>query len=139
LSRINGVKIELRRRPTDLVNCLKAALEASRHTMDRLKRELRVSLPEIPCMVYGDGERLTQVVNNLLNNAAKFTPSQGVIELSLAVEDKEAVLSVKDNGNGLDKGATERIFEMFVQAGTSTQGGLGIGLNLVRRLVVMHG
>lgn len=139
LSRINRGKIELRRRPIDLVNCLKAALEANRHTMDRLKHELRVSLPEKPCMVYGDGERLTQVVNNLLNNAAKFTPSQGVIELSLAVEDKVAVLSVKDNGNGLDKGATERIFEMFVQAGTSTQGGLGIGLNLVRRLVVMHG
>ena len=92
--------------------------------------------------VYGDPTRLTQVVANLLNNAAKYTPQGGKILLTTERIGDEVAIRVKDNGSGIASDMLPRIFEMFVQADNSlnrSQGGLGIGLTLVKSLVELHG
>ncbi len=138
LSRISRGKIELRRTVMDLGLCVRSAIEANRHMMERQGHHLVVEMPA-HCYVNGDMERLTQVVSNLLHNAAKFTPPQGRIRLTVRTTEHDAVVEVQDNGPGLDQDSLDKIFEMFVQAGDNSHGGLGIGLNLVRRLVVKHG
>ena len=92
--------------------------------------------------VYGDPTRLSQVVANLLNNAAKYTPQGGKISLSTERIGDEVAIRVKDNGLGIASDMLPSIFEMFVQADNSlncSQGGLGIGLTLVKSLVELHG
>ena len=85
---------------------------------------------------------MSQVVSNLLNNAAKYTPQGGRIELSAERDGSEVIIQVRDNGVGLTPGALPKLFELFSQVGKTldrSQGGLGIGLALVKRLVEMHG
>jgi CheY-like chemotaxis protein len=101
-----------------------------------------VKLPEHDIWVDGDSVRLTQVVGNLLNNAAKFTAPGGRIALSACLEGTQAVIRVTDNGIGIAPDQAETIFDLFAQAGHSpdrVQDGLGIGLSLVRTLVNLHG
>jgi len=103
---------------------------------------LSVSLPEEPLFVTGDPTRLVQVIGNLLDNAAKYTPEQGQIRLSVEREDAHAVIRVRDSGSGIPEELLPRVFELFVQgerAPGRSEGGLGIGLTLVRRLVQLHG
>jgi PAS domain S-box-containing protein len=139
VGRISQGKIDLRRERIDLRDCVYTAMEANRHMLERMDHALASSLPDHPVWVYGDMERLTQVVSNLLNNAIKFTPSQGAIRVEVKVNDHHACLVVNDNGMGIDPDSVDRIFDMFVQHHNGSHGGLGIGLNLVRRLIVMHG
>jgi CheY-like chemotaxis protein len=121
---------------------LATAIESSKPLIERRGHELEVRVPNNSMAVNGDMARLTQVVANLLNNAAKYTPNGGHIVLSLEQEGQEAVISVKDNGIGIEPNAIDHVFDMFAQIDSAQQakegGGLGIGLNIVKRLVHMH-
>src|SRR5206468_977050 len=103
---------------------------------------LRLSLPAEPVCVHGDEVRLTQVLGNLLNNAAKFTPAQGHVQVEVAVRDGQAVVDVIDDGIGIEAHRLDDVFEMFSQAQNKAHGGtpgLGIGLAVVKSLVELHG
>ena len=141
VSRITRGRIELRRDRVDVADILKAAVEAGTPAIERSHHHLKVTLPRAPLFVNGDTARLTQVVTNLLDNAAKYTNSGGHIGLSAEREDGMAVIRVKDTGIGIPSELLPRIFDMFTQAGMSlerSQGGLGVGLALVERLVKLH-
>ncbi len=110
-------------------------LVAQRH------HQLIVKLPDAPVWLRGDGERLTQVVGNLLNNAAKYTETGGRIQLTLTLEPGRATVSVRDNGIGIEADLLPNVFDLFEQGKRSidrAQGGLGVGLTLVQRLVQLH-
>ena len=110
--------------------------------MEAQNHELTVSLPSGAVWVEADPVRLAQILTNLLNNAAKYTPKGGHVWLSVTQEDQQAVISVEDNGIGIDSHLLPHVFDLFTQAERSldrSQGGLGIGLTLVRSLVEMHG
>jgi signal transduction histidine kinase/CheY-like chemotaxis protein len=142
VSRITRGTIELRRERVDVSSILKAAMEASSAAIERSRHKLTVSQPPEPLYVDGDLTRLTQVLTNLLDNAAKYTDSGGQIWLSAEREGDDAVIRVKDSGIGIAAEALPTIFEMFSQGRTSpdrAQGGLGVGLSLVDRLVKLHG
>jgi CheY-like chemotaxis protein/anti-sigma regulatory factor (Ser/Thr protein kinase) len=103
---------------------------------------LEVDLPAGPVWVEADATRLAQVVGNLLNNAAKYTPQGGHVRLAVGQEQGEAVLRVRDDGLGIPADLLPRVFELFTQGDPSlarSEGGLGIGLTLVKSLVEMHG
>nr|WP_227494288.1 response regulator [Ramlibacter pallidus] len=142
VARISTGKVELRRRRMDLKEAVATAVETSASLIDAGGHKLHVELPAQPLPMDADPTRITQVVSNLLNNAAKYTPEAGRIDLRVAVHDGEAVLTVTDTGIGLAPDALSKVFEMFAQVPNSTgkpQGGLGIGLSLVQSLVAMHG
>ena len=118
------------------------AIETSRPLIDASEHKLTVELPAEPLHVVGDEARLSQVLANLLNNAAKYTPPGGSIWITANREGTEAVFRVRDTGTGISAEMLPRIFDLFTQAEQSidrSQGGLGIGLTLVQRLVEMHG
>jgi CheY-like chemotaxis protein len=142
VSRITRGTIELRRERVDLATIVKAAVEASSALLERNRHQLKVTTPAQPVYVEGDLTRLTQVVANLLDNAAKYTDPGGKVWLSAEREGDSAVIRVKDSGIGIPAEVLPRIFDMFTQAGLPlerSQGGLGVGLALVERLVLLHG
>jgi PAS domain S-box-containing protein len=142
VSRIMRGKIELRREVIDLATLFARAVETAQPTIDTQGHQLSVSLPQTPVRLDGDLVRLAQVVSNLLTNAAKYTEKAGRIWLSGELDEDTVVIRVRDTGIGIDATLLPRIFDLFVQADRSlarSQGGLGIGLTLVRRLVEMHG
>lgn len=142
VSRISMGKLTLQREPMDLRAAVALALEACQPLIDRGGHHVRVSVPEEPLWVDGDLTRLSQAISNLLNNACKYTPDGGRIELALVRSDGQALLTVQDSGVGLPEDMVGRVFDMFAQVNRSlerAQGGLGIGLALVRSLVAMHG
>jgi PAS domain S-box-containing protein len=142
LSRITRGAIELKLHREDIAAVLGSAIEASRPLLDAAQVMLSVQLPKVPLAVMADHTRLGQVVTNLLNNAARFTPAGGRIELCVQADAQEVVVEVSDSGIGIDRDMLERIFDMFVRgndAGAHAAGGLGIGLTLARRLVALHG
>jgi PAS domain S-box-containing protein len=142
VSRIASGKVELRRAPTELAGVLGNVIEASQPFISEKKHKLSVFIPEVPLVVYADSVRLEQIFTNLLNNAARYTPDGGQIWLSARQADNSAVVSIRDDGIGILPGMLPRLFDMFAQErrkGVGTEEGLGIGLNLVHRLVSMHG
>jgi signal transduction histidine kinase len=143
LSRVNRGIVELRRDRLDLAAALRNALETSRPLIEQRGHTLTVTLPGEEFLVEADATRIVQIFANLLNNAAKFTPRGGRIELTLSRQDDETVaVVVGDNGIGIPPAKLEAIFDMFAQVDRSHEqvgGGLGIGLTIVRRLVEMHG
>jgi CheY-like chemotaxis protein len=141
VSRITTGKIELRRERVTLREVLAASAEASRSAIDAHGHKLVIDPCAEELSVEGDFDRLTQVFSNLLSNAAKYTEPGGTIELRVAREGDEGVVSVADNGIGIPAAALPGIFEMFSQVRSHqgrADGGLGIGLSLVRQLVAMH-
>jgi len=117
------------------------AVETAHPLIDRFKHELMVSLSPDPIWLYADAARLEQVVVNLLTNAAKYTPDGGRIAMTVEQRGDECVLKVRDTGVGIAPELLPRIFDLFTQAERSldrSQGGLGIGLALVHRLVELH-
>jgi PAS domain S-box-containing protein len=141
ISRITRGKIELKKSIVDFNGIVAHAIEAARPLTEALRHDLTVLLSPQPLHVEGDSTRLEQVVSNLLNNAAKYTEPGGRITVTLAREDRNAVLRVEDSGVGITAEMQQRIFDLFVQADQSldrARGGLGIGLTLVRRLVEFH-
>ena len=140
VSRISSGKIELRRETLDLGTVIASGLETSRGAIEAAHHTLDVTLPREPLYVDADFVRLTQVVANLLNNAAKYTNAGGSIVLEARREDAHAVISVRDNGIGISAELLPRVFDMFAQADRTRSGsGLGVGLTLVKRLVELHG
>jgi CheY-like chemotaxis protein len=142
LSRITRNKIELQRRVVRLADIVHTALETSQPLIEAGGHRFTLTMPGEPITLEADATRLAQVVSNLLNNAAKFTPRGGHITLRVERDGDHAVLRVRDTGIGIEPEALPLIFEMFAQADRSlerTHAGLGVGLTLVRRLVELHG
>jgi PAS domain S-box-containing protein len=142
VSRITRGKLELRPERFELAEIVRTAIEISRPHFERRGQQLDVSLPKEPIAVHADSVRLAQVFANLLNNAAKYTPSGGHISVTCERQDGAAVVSVTDDGVGIDPELLPGIFEIFSQAPkvlSGPQEGLGIGLSLVRSLVQSHG
>ena len=142
VSRISRGKFELKRELVQVQDILDHAIETSQPLVEAGRHELIVEPPDEPVWLDGDLTRLAQVVSNLLNNSAKYTPDGGRITLSAKVEGNNAVIRVTDNGSGISAEMLPQVFDMFTQVDRTldrAQGGLGIGLSLVRRLVEMHG
>jgi PAS domain S-box-containing protein len=143
VSRITQGKVELRRERIDLAVAIQNAIDTSRPLVDARHHTLEARLPRPQSvMVYADVTRLIQIVSNLLNNAAKYTPEGGRITLSAQERDRQAVIVIQDTGTGIPAEMLPRVFDMFTQVDRAlerSQGGLGIGLALVRKLVEMHG
>lgn len=142
ISRIAQGKMELRRERVSLHAVVEAALELSRPHLERANHALHKTLPAEAPVVDADPIRLAQVLSNLLNNAAKYTPAAGEIRLAVRVAGAQVEIEVRDTGIGIPEERLAEVFNMFNQLGEGAaraQGGLGIGLALVRSLVEMHG
>jgi PAS domain S-box-containing protein len=142
IARITRGKIELKKEPVLLRTIVATAVETSTALLEAHHHSLSVDLPPEPLELEADVTRMVQVLSNLLNNAAKYTPSGGRVNLSAWREDGHAVIAVADSGIGIPPESIGSVFEMFTQVRGSldrAQGGLGIGLSLVRRLVELHG
>jgi PAS domain S-box-containing protein len=142
VSRIIQGKLTLQKAPVEIVAIISQAVETCQPFLDQRRHVLTVTLPRMPMRLEGDGVRLAQVIANLLNNAAKYTPDGGRIELTAALENGEAVISVRDNGEGIPAHLLPYVFDLFTQAERTldrSQGGMGLGLTIVRSIVAMHG
>jgi len=141
VSRISRDKIELRPEMVTLADVVAAGADASSPAIHAARHTLRLDIPAETIWLRADPARLSQVVTNLLNNSARYTPRGGEIILVARMEREQAVIRVRDNGIGIPSSALPTIFDMFQQVNRpdSSQGGLGIGLALVKRLVEMHG
>ena len=141
VSRIRRGIMELRREWVEIGAVLGNAVEASRPLIEHRRHQLTVAALPAPLWLEADPVRLEQVISNLLNNAAKYTPPGGRIWLEVRVVGLTVVLAVRDTGIGFHQGGESRLFEPFVQGElpADAQGGLGIGLSLVRGLVELHG
>ncbi len=142
VSRITRGRVELRKEVIDLAEVATRAVEAARPLIDARRHRLTYEGPPEPVRVEADPVRLTQVIGNLLNNAAKYTDEGGRITLTVGREVREAVVRVRDTGTGIPPEMLPAVFDLFTQAERTldrAQGGLGIGLTLVRSLVEMHG
>jgi signal transduction histidine kinase len=141
LSRITQGKLDVRLQTIPLVAAVSDAVSVTRPRMDRRGQHLRVDIPDEPLEVRADQVRLTQLLANLLDNAAKYTPEGGDIRLTVSREDAHARVSVRDNGIGIAGDKLHDIFTLFTQVrppGGYSEG-LGLGLALVERLVTLHG
>jgi PAS domain S-box-containing protein len=142
VARITRGQVDLKRDHIPLADVLNAAVETSLPLIETSRHRLDVRLPPEPLTLYADATRITQVVSNLLNNAAKYTPRGGHIVLAAERDGDQALIAVSDNGIGIPPESLEEVFRMFTQvahAAQHTPGGLGIGLSLVRSLVELHG
>ena len=141
VSRISEGRITLKKEQIELGKVVSHAIETVRPLIESRGQQLAVRAPRSPVWVFGDAVRLAQVIANLLNNSAKYTPEGGRIELSAGAREGEALVEVKDDGEGIDAQLLPRVFDLFVQGQRSldrSQGGLGLGLTLVKRLVELH-
>jgi signal transduction histidine kinase/DNA-binding response OmpR family regulator len=141
VARISQGKIALQMEAVDLQAVLAHSVETARPFLEARGHRLVQQLPAHPVWLRGDFARLSQVVANLLNNAAKYTPEGGTIQLLLGAHDGQALITVRDNGIGIEPELLPNVFELFEQGKRSldrSQGGLGVGLTLVQRLVELH-
>jgi CheY-like chemotaxis protein/two-component sensor histidine kinase len=142
VSRITRGTLQLRREPIELATVVDHAVETARPLALERRHEIHVTLPPEPIFLQADPVRLAQVLNNLMNNACKYTEPGGQVWLSASRHGNEVVIRVRDTGLGIPPDRLGNIFDMFNQVDRSierAQGGLGIGLTLVRRLVELHG
>jgi len=142
VARIGQGKVGLSVQNIDLRSAVEAAMDASRPLLDLARHQLDVQLPETAVIVRADVTRTVQVFANLLNNAAKYTPAGGLIRVSMRCEAASAIVTVADNGVGIPADMLAKVFDLFAQVRSHevhAQGGLGIGLSLVKRLVEMQG
>ncbi len=142
IARISTGKVDLKKERVDLQTVIASAVETSMPLIEAGRHELLVQIPDETLLLEVDLTRVAQVVSNLLNNAAKYTPARGRIGLAAHREDGIVVIAVTDTGIGIPPAAMPTVFEMFTQVGRNmerAQGGLGIGLSLVRRLIELHG
>jgi CheY-like chemotaxis protein len=142
VSRVTRGVIKLELADEDMGGLVRCALEQIRPLIEMRRHVVSLQLPPGPVPVRVDRTRMVQVVGNLLNNAAKYTPAGGRIEVALETGDGDAILSVKDNGSGIDAGLLPRVFDLFAQhtpTGGVVPGGLGIGLALARSITELHG
>jgi PAS domain S-box-containing protein len=142
LSRVTRGLVTLSKSPLDLKSVVYNAVEQVRPFIEVQRHHLLFDLAAETAYVMGDQKRLVQIATNLLNNAAKYTPQGGAIQIRLKVDADMLALSVEDNGIGIPASLQPHVFELFTQADRTsdrTQGGLGIGLALVKNLTELHG
>ena len=141
VSRLTSGQIELRKEDVTVDSVARAAIEAASPAIVGGRHVLTTSLPEQPVWIKADPRRITQVLTNLLNNSARYTPSGGQIRLDVERDNGQVVFRVRDNGMGIARESLPTLFEMFrqVKRADKPQGGLGIGLAFAKRLVEMHG
>ncbi len=142
VSRVTRGLAHLERKPVDLASVVHTAIEQVSPLLHERGHLLTTNVEAAEACVLGDRARLIQVVANVLNNAARYTPDGGRIEMSLRTAGDEAVIGVSDNGQGMEPDLIPRLFQLFTQGRRSpdrSQGGLGVGLALVKRLVELHG
>ena len=141
VSRISHGRMQLHFDTLDANEIVRSAAEMMRPQIEAKQQSLSVAVEQQPAPVHADGVRLTQVVANLLNNAVKYTPNGGHIDVLVTATTDTVSVAVRDDGMGIASDALEKIFDMFFQNGRSTgdgQEGLGVGLTLVRGLVKLH-
>jgi signal transduction histidine kinase len=141
-ARIMRGRIELHKQPHEMMNIVDHAIETARPVMNAQGHRLVLNAPHRPIPVEADAVRLSQAIANLLTNAAKYTEKERRIFVTVAAEGDDAVVRIRDQGVGIEPDLLPRIFDLFVQgerALARSQGGLGIGLALVKRLVELHG
>ena len=142
VSRITHGRVTLRRRPTSVRDFIEQAVEINRALIAAQRQQLRVDFPGTPIYVDGDPTRLAQIFGNLLHNATKYTQAEGVISVTVRSVGPTVTLTVADNGVGISSDALPHVFDLFIQEDRSlsrSQGGLGIGLTIVRTMVELHG
>ena len=142
LSRITHNRIELRKRHIELASVLRQAVLAAQPLAESARHSIDVILPAEPIHLHADPVRLTQVFGNLLNNSCTSTAPGGKIRVNVIRDGEQAIVTVTDSGIGIPADKLDAIFEMFTQVDSSlehSQGGLGIGLTLVKRIVELHG
>ncbi len=141
VSRVTQGKIRIAKQVVNLVTSAQEAVQVVQSLIDTRGHTLELELPDHPVYVEGDPVRLLQVQENLLENAAKYTPRGGAIRLTIQERDSQAVISVRDNGIGIDPDMQAKIFDLFVQAPqipADVEAGMGIGLTLVQSIVRLH-
>ena len=142
VSRVARGKVTLTKRSLELASVVGKAIEATSPLLEQRQHQLHLDVPPKGLPIEADEDRLTQVVSNLLTNAARYTPPGGRIEVAALRSGSDVVLHVRDNGMGIDPLLLPHVFEMFVQGAMGSdrsQGGLGLGLSLVRTLTTLHG
>jgi PAS domain S-box-containing protein len=142
VSRLTLDKLELRQQELHLTDALKDALSATGSAIAARDLQLEVAMPGEDLILHGDRVRLTQVFANLLGNAAKYTPQDGKIWVTVGCDADNAIVSVRDNGIGIAEESLHHLFDLFYQSQPSPEfmtSGLGIGLTLARRLIELHG
>ncbi|KQM21028.1 hybrid sensor histidine kinase/response regulator [Novosphingobium sp. Leaf2] len=141
VTRVSEGKISLKIERTSLADVVASALDVSRHTIETEGHTFEVELPADPVWLDGDLTRLSQILANLLNNAAKYTPPGGVVGLKARCVGEQVEIAISDNGVGIPADLQPRIFDIFAQVDSHrnrARGGLGIGLALVKQLVALH-
>jgi PAS domain S-box-containing protein len=141
MSRITSGRIRLQPAPIELAHLLQGVIEAHRQSAEAARHTITFTPAGKPVHVSGDRVRLTQIFANVLHNAVKYTPPGGKIEIVLSVENRQAVVSVRDSGVGIPPEMLEYVFEPFAQLDRSFEiadGGVGIGLTLAKRLIELH-
>jgi signal transduction histidine kinase/CheY-like chemotaxis protein len=142
VSRVTRGLVSLSSQVLDLRAVVDDAAEQIRPLIAARRHRVVIDVPPEPCPVSGDHKRLVQVVANLLGNATKYTPEGGRINLRLVADSAEFLLTVSDDGIGMDAQLVKRVFDLFTQAERTpdrSQGGLGLGLALAKSLVELHG
>ncbi|MBQ5940625.1 PAS domain S-box protein [Massilia sp. AB1] len=141
VSRVTRGLASVNKEEVDVGSVLDSAIEPTRPLIDSRKHTLHTSMPARGALVLGDRTRLVQVVANLLNNSAKYTPPGGTIRLTAEADAGSVRIAVADNGQGMDENLLPRVFELFAQAERTpdrAEGGLGLGLALVKSIVELH-
>jgi signal transduction histidine kinase len=139
VARIHSGKLALHKAKVCLQDVVEQAVATSRPLLDHLRHTIVVDVPPEPLIVEGDHVRLVQITANLLNNAARYTPPGGQLRVSCGRVDEHVDLFIQDNGIGIATEALSELFEPFTQEGRLESSGLGLGLAIVRRLVLLHG
>lgn len=142
ITRIDQGKIELRREMADLGAVLEAAVDGAQHKIEMGGHDFQFHIPDNPVLMEIDAARITQVIGNLIGNAAKYTPRGGRIGVKASVEDEAVIISVSDNGIGIPRDMQGKVFELYAQLqgpDSRSKDGLGIGLALVKQIVELHG
>ncbi|WP_308602424.1 HAMP domain-containing sensor histidine kinase [Massilia sp. Dwa41.01b] len=142
VSRVTRGLVTLQVSEVDLCEVVRSALDQTRPLFEEKAHRVEVALPDCPVHVQGDGTRLIQAIANILNNAAKYTPPAGTIWVTLASDGASARLEVRDNGSGMPSDLLPSVFDLFTQGARTlarSQGGLGLGLALVKKLIDLHG
>ena len=141
MSRITSGRIRLQPEPIELAHLLQGVIETYRQSAEATRHRITLATADTPIHVSGDRIRLTQIFANILHNAVKYTPPGGRIEIAVHTENRQAVVSVRDNGMGIPPEMLEYVFEPFAQLDRSFQHadvGVGIGLTLAKRLIELH-
>jgi signal transduction histidine kinase/ActR/RegA family two-component response regulator len=142
VSRITKGKVDLRKEHLELAEVVGHAIETASPLLEERRHHLDVNVPRLGCAIHGDRKRLSQVLANLLTNAAKYTDPGGSIQVTARREGGAVLISVRDDGSGIEPEMQARIFDMFTQAQQTlerSRGGLGLGLAIVKSLVALHG